>query len=1143
MQHLRHAAAGSSGGALSPRRRRLARPLHALAGAIALGVLGGACGGDRGGTGKAPPPGATLFTLLPASVTGIDFENRVPDSQVDNVFTYRNHYNGGGVGIGDLTGDGLPEVVLTSNVEGPRLFLNLGGFRFRDVTREAGLRQGGAWTTGVTIADLDADGRLDLYVSHAGLPRPEGRANELYLNQGTGSDGVPRFVDRAKETGLTDGGYSIQSAVLDYDRDGDLDLFVINNSPRPVASFGLRNTRGIRDPLGGAKLYRNDAGRFTEVGAQAGIYAPEIAFALGVVVADVDRDGWPDVYVANDFFERDYLYRNRGDGTFEEVLESAMPYSSYFSMGLDIADVDDDGWPDIYTTDMLPPGEARLKQLSSFEGWDVYRAKVLNGYHHQFMRNMLQHNGGNGRFHDVGQQAGVAATDWSWSPLLADFDLDGRKDLVVTNGLVKDVTSQDYVSSMANQTAAEAAGRGERVDYLALVKAMRATPIPKAAFRNLGGLRFEDVSAAWGLDRNAFSSGSAYGDLDGDGALDLVINNVDGQAFVFRNDVRRRPSAPGYLQVRLVGEGGNRFGVGARITVWRGREQQVQELSPVRGYQSSVDYALTFGLGAGGPADSVVVAWPDGRTGVVRRPPADTTVTVRQAEAERRPAQAVRAPAPMLRDATAAAGLGWRHVENDFVDFDRDRLIPRMVSTEGPASAVGDVNGDGLDDLFLGGAKEQPGRLLLQRVNGTFAAASPGVFEADAIAEDVGALFFDADGDGDLDLYVVSGGNEFSAEAPALQDRLYLNDGRGGFRKAEGALPIETSAGSRAVASDIDGDGDLDLFVGGRLVPWQYGVAPQSLLLVNDGRGHFTNATARLAPALERVGMVTDAAFTDVDGDGRADLVVVGDWMPVRAFRSLGGGRFAPLAVPGLESSEGCWTRVLATDVDGDGRADLVLGNLGTNGRLRAAPGAPATMLVKDFIGNGFVEQIVAQSRDGKPYPVPMRDDLIKALPFLKARFNDYDSYAGKTLDEVFTPAERAGATVLTASTFSSAVARNLGGGRYALTPLPDEAQRTPLFGLLATDLTGDGIPELLVAGNFFGLKPEYARMEGLDGLVLRRGRDGAFAPVPVRESGFDVRGEVRALHRLRTRAGWRVLAVRNNDAPVVFGPGAGSAK
>ncbi len=1083
----------------------------------------------------APAPGMSLFARMPSSWTGIAFENRIPDTQGENVFTYRNHYNGGGVAIGDLNGDGLPEVVLTSNSGGVTLYLNEGQFRFRDVTEAAGLRANAAWTTGVAIADVDGDGRLDLYISRGGMPRPEGRANALFLNQGNGPDSVPHFVDRAKAWGVGDGGYSIQAAFLDYDRDGDLDLFLINNSPKPVSSFGMRNVRDVRDPLGGAKLYRNDGGHFTEVGALAGIHAPENAFSLGIVVADVDRDGWPDVYVANDFFERDYLYRNRGNGTFEDITEQALPGTSYFSMGLDIADVDNDGWPDIYTTDMLPRGEQRLKEQSSFEGWDVYEAKVRGGYHQQFMRNMLQHNGGNGRFHDVGQQAGVAATDWSWSPLLADFDLDGRKDLVVTNGLPKDVTSQDYVSSMANQTAAEAIGRGGRVDFLALVKAMRATPIPKFAFRNLGGLHFEDVSHAWGVDLPAFSSGSAYGDLDGDGAPDLVVNNSNGEAFVFRNDVRRRPAPPNYLQVRLAGEGGNRFGLGSRVTVWQGRDQQVQEESPVRGYQSSVDYTLTFGLGTGSAADSLVVEWPDGRSSVVVSPRANTVVTVAQGQAARRPSTPMRSPMPLLRDVTNVTPLTWRHVENDFVDFDRDRLIPRMLSTEGPASAVGDLNGDGLDDLFLGGAKDQPGRIMLQQPSGAFVASNAGVFEPDAIAEDVGAVFFDADGDGDLDLYVVSGGNEFAAEASALQDRLYLNDGRGRFTKAVDRLPNETASGSRVVAADLDGDGDVDLFVGGRLVPWQYGLPAQSLLLINDGRGRFTNETVTRAPGLERVGMVTDAAVTDVDGDGRPDLVVVGDWMPVRVFRNTGQGRFALLEVAGLTDLAGCWTRVLVTDLDGNGKADLVLGNLGTNGRLRASPSAPATMLINDFIGNGFVEQIVTQVQDGRAYPVPMRDDLLKALPFLKARFNDYRSYAGKTMEEVFTPTERAGATTLRATTFASVVARNLGGGRYAVTALPDEAQRTPLYALLAQDLTGDGVPDLVVAGNFFGLKPEFARMEGLDGLVLEGARDGSWRPLRALESGFDVRGEVRALHRVRTRAGWQIVAVRNNDTPRVF--------
>ncbi|MGZ8468191.1 MAG: VCBS repeat-containing protein [Gemmatirosa sp.] len=1122
---------------------------------LAAGALGGCSGAldtaDEGlPRGEAPPVNGQLFTRLPSSYTGVRFENRLEDTPELNVFTYRNFYNGGGVAIGDLTGDSLPELILTSNRDGASLYLNQGRLQFRNVTERAGLQGRGGWTTGVALADVDGDGRLDVYLSHAG-PEAEGRANELWLNQGLDASGVPTFVERAAAFGIADRGYSTHAAFLDYDRDGDLDLFVINNSPRPVSSFGMRNTRHVRDSLGGHRLYRNDpspdgSGRkFADVSARAGIHGSEIGFGLGLGVSDVNRDGWPDLYVANDFFEHDYLYVNRGDGTFDEQLDRQMPVTSYFSMGMDVADVDDDGWPDVYTTDMLPEDEYRFKTTASFEGWDVYQTKLRNGYGHQAMRNMLQRNNGDGTFSDVGQMARVDKTDWSWSALIADLDLDGRKDVYVTNGLLRDVTSQDYIAFLANDATRERSMRGGKVDYMQLISAMASTPLPDYAFRNEGDLRFTNQAKAWGLDAPSFSNGAAYGDLDADGALDLVVNNVNAEAFVYRNNARSLHPDRHFLQVRLEGTGANRLAFGARVTVHGGERQLVLEQAPSRGFQSSVDPVPSFGLGTLSAVDSVTVEWPDGRTTVQRRVAADRRITLRQADASPAAAPTPPRPAPpawmpaglLVADVTTRTPFDFVHRENDFVDFDRERLLPKLLSTEGPYLAVGDVNGDGLDDAYLSGAKEQPGHLLLQGRDGSFRRSNAGVFEPDAVAEDLGAAFFDADGDADLDLYVVSGGSEFSDLAPALQDRLYVNDGRGSFRRTTGQLPTDYVSGSRVVPADYDRDGDVDLFVGGRAVPWKYGADPQSTLLQNDGRGRFTDVTAQLAPALARVGLVTDATWRDVDGDARPDLVVVGEWMPITVFRNAGGGKLAPMPVPGLERSHGWWNRVVAGDFTGDGRVDFVVGNLGLNTRLRASATEPTTMYVKDFDGNGFVEQVLATYNEGKAYPFALRDDLIKAIPPLKARFLNYKDYARRTVSEIFPEQELADAVVKTAHTFESTLARNNGDGSFTLVPLPREAQLAPVYGILADDVDADGRTDLLLAGNFDGVEPEIGRMSASYGLLLRGDGKGGFAPVRAKASGFRVPGQARDIQRLRTSDGDVYVVTRNNDRPLVFRP------
>jgi hypothetical protein len=690
------------------------------------------------------------------------------------------------------------------------------------------------------------------------------------------------------------------------------------------------------------------------------------------------------------------------------------------------------------------------------------------------------------------------------------------------------------MSFLGNPRTLNEAREGERVDWLGLVEAMSSTPLPNYAFRNRGDMTFSDESEAWGLDTPSFSSGAAYGDLDGDGALDLVVNTVNQEALVYRNNARALLDNR-YLQVQLEGEGANRYGVGARVTLQSGEQLFFQELMPSRGFQSSVDYTLTFGVGQLDTIQRVTVEWPDGRESIEHEVPTNRSLTVRQSGAV--PAERVESATPptMFTDVTSEIGLEFVHRENSFVDFHRELLMPKLLSIEGPLMTVGDVNGDGLADAFIGGAKEQAGRLLVQRPDGTFAESGHALFERDQLSEDLGAALFEADGDGDLDLYVVSGGSEFSDRAPALRDRLYLNDGRGRFRKADGNLPPMNVSGSGVAAHDFDADGDMDVFVGGRVVPWRYGFDPTSVLLANDGRGRFTDVTREAAPDLANVGMVTDAIWDDVDGDGQADLVVVGEWMPITVFHNTGEGRLERAEVPGLEKSHGWWNRIVAGDFTGDGRTDFVVGNLGLNTRLQATVREPLTMYVKDFDRNGSVEHILSQYNDGTSYPIALRDDLISALPFLRPRYPDYEGYALQTVTDIFSPDELADAVVKQAYTFATSLARNEGDGSFTLLPLPLEAQIAPVYGILPVDVDGDGHLDLLLAGNFDGVKPELGRMSASHGLVLRGDGTGIFQPVLPAESGFLVPGQARDIRRIR--AGQRDLyfVTRNNDRPLVF--------
>jgi hypothetical protein len=1100
------------------------------------------------------PKPAPMFEMLSSRTTGVAFENRLPESPDFNILNYLYYYNGGGVAAGDVDGDGLPDLYFSSNLGSNRLYRNKGNYRFEDITDRAGVAGPPGWKTGVTMADVNGDGRVDIYVSAVNYLTMKGH-NVLYVNNGNGT-----FTDRTKEYGLEYAGYSTQAVFFDYDCDGDLDMYLLNHSTHTERRIGERSAQAAPNVEAGDRLYRNDpspdgsgqARHFVDVTNAAGIQDSDHGvegFGLGVVASDFNGDGCPDLYVANDFQENDFLYINNCDGTFAESITKATGHTSRFSMGVDAADFNNDGRPDVFVADMLPEREDILKTSASSEGFNLFNLRLRAGYQPQYPRNTLQLNRGDSssrsgrvpRFSEIGYLAGVFATDWSWAPLFADLDNDGRKDLFITSGIYRRPNDLDYINYVGNEAVQASLAKGITRENLPVVERMPQIPMANHAYRNNGDLTFTNVADAWGLAQQGFSNGAAYVDLNNSGALDLVVNRINGPAAIYRNNARAT-NGNAYLTVVLHGSAGNTAGIGARVTIAQQGTTQVLEQNPTRGFQSSVDPRLHFGLGKAQQVDSLLVVWPDRRTQVLANVAANRTIVVTQDSASLAAAIPPRAaPAPPFEDVSARLGVDVRHEENDFLDYSREPLMPHRLSTEGPGLAVGDVNGDGLDDIYVGGAKWQPGTLLLQQPNGSFRPSAQPSIAADSIAEDVGAAFFDADGDGHPDLYVVSAGNEFSGREEALLDRLYLNDGHGSFRRVRDALPRLYDNGSCVVPGDYDGDGDMDLFVGSRVVAGRYGETPRSHLLRNDGRGHFTEVTDEIAPALGEVGMVTSAAWVTRPGSKTPDLVVVGEWMPVRVFRQENGKLVDRTGAAGLTKTEGWWNSVTVADLDGDGRPDLVLGNLGLNSYLRASPNEPARLYVNDFAHNGTLQQILTFYKNGVSYPVAGRDDIAKLIPGLRSRYPSYASFGAARVEDIFPAADLSQAIVREARIFASSVAIDRGDGTYALSPLPAEAQFAPVYASLARDFDGDGQPDLLLAGNLYGVQPVLGRYDASSGVLLRGLGRGRFTPADVGTLGID--GEVRHLEPVR-RTGGRVLvaAARNNATLLLLQP-VGSSK
>ncbi len=1080
-----------------------------------------------------------LFTLLPEETTHAGFINHLDyDKQLKekfNIYTYRNFYNGGGVALGDVNNDGLLDIFLTANMGPNVLYLNKGNFVFEDISEKAGVTGQGQWSTGASIADVNGDGWMDIYVCNSGNVDSDERHNELFINNGDLT-----FRECAAEYGLNDDGYSTHGAFFDYDKDGDLDMYLLNNSFKAIGSFDLQNNlRYTRDSIGGDKLFRNDGGHFVDVSKEAGILGSIIGFGLGVTVGDIDQDGWMDIYVSNDFFERDYLYLNNHDGTFKENLVNMMRCISAASMGADMADINNDHYPEIFVTDMIPKNDARLKTKTTFDSWENYRFNEKHGYFHQFTRNMLHLNNADGTFSEIGRLAGVYATDWSWGALIMDLDNDGLKDIFVANGIYQDLTDQDYIQYFSNRDMVLSIVKGKDVDYKTLIDAIPSVKIASYAFQNMGHYRFENKARAWGLDTPSHSNGSAYGDLDNDGDLDLVVNNVNMPMFIYRNETDKRYPDHHYLKVILKGDPGNTNAIGARITAIHQGQFIYLEQMPMRGFKSTVDYRPNLGLGGLTEIDTLVVQWPDDRVTLLTHVPTDQVLTLWQKDAEPGPltlVDSIHIDPNLFVDVTARSMVPFAHREDEFNDFEREKLLYHMLSTEGPRMCKGDVNGDGREDIFIGGAKGQAGVLLLQRKNGSFQAVHQKVFEQDSVSEDVDCAMFDADGDGDPDLYVARGGNEFPSSSSVLADRLYLNDGTGHFTRAAMILPAGKYENTACVrAMDYDGDGVTELFVGARMKPFAYGVPVNGYLLENDGKGHFKDVTKKVAPGLLRLGMIRDMVWADVDGDADMDMIIAGDWMPLKVFKNDHGTFREDTAAFSREKTSGWWNCLAAGDLDGDGDVDFVAGNHGLNSRFQASSQKPVSMYINDFDLNGSVEQIICVYEGDTSYPLALKHDLVSQLPGLGKKYDTYEKYKNQQITDVFPPTLLKRALHLDAYQLETSLFFNDGEGHFTRQALPVEVQFSTVYAASVEDVNGDGNPDILLGGNLYNVKPEVGRYDASYGSCLLGDGHGNFRNMPVRETGLLLQGEVRSIVPVKTEHGWLLLVARSNDPVQVF--------
>ena len=1073
-----------------------------------------------------------MFSLLSSKRTGIEFKNPIKETENFNVLEYGYLYNGGGVSIGDINNDGLPDIYFTGNLVGSRLYINKGDFKFEEIAEQAGVFASGLWNTGTTMADVNGDGYLDIYVCRSAAKAVDKRKNLLFINNGDLT-----FTEKADEYGIADTGYSTQGSFFDYDNDGDLDLYVLNHSTQEYAGFGqiTSKLKHRKSNDSGDKLYRNDNGKFVDVSDKVGLINNVLGFGLGIAVSDINNDGWLDIYISNDYNEQDYLYINNQDGTFRESLEKYIGHVPLYSMGSDVGDINNDGYTDIVALDMLPESNYRQKMVSGPDNYDKHGLLAKSGFYNQTMRNMLQLNNNGQSFSEIGQFSGISNTDWSWSPLIADLDNDGYKDIYISNGYKRDYTNMDFINYTVQERLNEKKGNSKKEIIEEFLKRIPSTIIENYMYHNNKDLTFSKVNTDWGLNQKSLSNGAAYADLDNDGDLDLVVNNIDQEAFIYRNNSEIHTKNH-HLSIKLKGNTKNTFGIGSKVALYLNNQTLTQELIPSRGYQSSCGFKLVFGLGEQITIPTVKITWPDSKVQILQNVKVDQTITLNQDDATLLINNTIKTQKiNFFTDVTSDSVFSYHHKENDFVDFRREKLLPHKLSTQGPNITKGDVNNDGLEDIFISGAKGSAGKLYLQNNSGKFIVSDSNTFNEDKMSEDIGVLFFDADNDKDLDLYVVSGGNDFNVDSPELQDRLYINTGKGQFKKSQNSLPKMITSGSSVTAGDFDNDGDLDLFVGGRLVPGNYPTAPRSYLLENNGKGKFRDITSTINPTLEYLGMVTDAIWSDYNADGLLDLLVVGEWMNIRIFNNQNGKLKEITETCGTKHSQGWWNKITAADIDNDGDLDYIIGNFGQNSQLKASITEPVTLYAKDFDNNGAIDPILCSYILGESHPVFSKDDLLGQLSYLKPKYVNYADYADQKITDIFTKEELNDAEVLKAVNFDTSYLENLGNNKFKLSSLPNSVQFSPIYGILPADFNGDGNIDLVLGGNFLGSRVKYGRYDASKGNFLIGDGKGNFTPTTNLINGLNSHGEIRDIITIKSKNINYLLFVKNNTNTQVF--------